>query len=72
MEELRSCGLSGRKAEYIIDFSQAVARNEFDPESLKNCEHEEIVEKLTQIRGLGAKQVFSGKHLHASNAMRLI
>jgi DNA-3-methyladenine glycosylase II len=50
---LRSCGLSGRKAEYIIGFSQAVARNEFDPESLKTYEHEEIMEKLTQFRGLG-------------------
>ena len=53
VEKLRSCGLSGRKAEYIIGFSHVVARNEFNPESLKNCEHEEIIEKLTQIRGLG-------------------
>ena len=51
--DLRGCGLSGRKAEYIIDFSRSVARNEFDTESLKTCEHEEIIEKLTRIRGLG-------------------
>jgi DNA-3-methyladenine glycosylase II len=31
VEDLRSCGLSGRKAEYIIDFSTAAAQNEFDP-----------------------------------------
>ena len=50
VEDLRSCGLSGRKAGYIIGFSQAIARNEFDPESLKNCEHEEIIKKLIGIR----------------------
>jgi len=53
VEDLRGCGLSSRKAEYIIGFSQAVAQSEFDPESLKNCEYEEIIEKLTKIRGLG-------------------
>ena len=53
VEDLRVCGLSGRKAEYIIDFSRSVARNEFDTESLKTCEHEEIIERLIRIRGLG-------------------
>ncbi|MDY7018964.1 MAG: hypothetical protein SU899_02650 [Chloroflexota bacterium] len=53
VEDLRSCGLSGRKAEYIIAFSEAVARNGFDPELLKYREHGAIIEKITQFRGMG-------------------
>lgn len=50
---LRECKLSGRKAEYIRDFSRVVARGEFNPESLKGYDYEEIVEKLTSFRGMG-------------------
>ena len=52
-EELRACKLSRRKGEYIAGFSQAVAAGQFDPESLKGCGYEEIVERLTRFRGLG-------------------
>ncbi len=53
LEELRECKLSRRKSEYIIDFSKEVHSGRFDPESLKKIDHEEIVERLTQFRGLG-------------------
>lgn len=50
---LRECKLSERKAEYIRDFSQVVAKGEFNPESMKMCDYEQIVEKLTSFRGMG-------------------
>lgn len=53
ISELRECKLSERKAQYIKDFSKAVASGEFDPESLRKCSHQEKVDRLTQFRGLG-------------------
>ncbi|PKP60331.1 MAG: hypothetical protein CVT88_03365 [Candidatus Altiarchaeales archaeon HGW-Altiarchaeales-1] len=53
IEEIRECKLSGRKAEYIIDFSKLVSENKFDSESLKKLNHDEIIDRVTQIRGLG-------------------
>lgn len=53
IEGLRKCKLSGRKAEYIMDFSRRVAEGKLNPESLKNRNHQEITETLTSFRGLG-------------------
>jgi len=53
VKELKSCKLSRRKAEYIINFSRAVAKKEFNPELLKKLSHNQIIEKLMQFKGLG-------------------
>ena len=53
ISELRGCKLSGRKARYIKDFSEAVDSGEFNPESLRNLSHQEITERLMRFRGLG-------------------
>jgi len=53
ISELRKCKLSERKAQYIKDFSKAVASGEFNSESLRKCSHQEIINRLTQFRGLG-------------------
>lgn len=53
ISDLRTCKISGRKAEYIRDFSKVVANRTFDLESLKNLSHRDIVERLMQFRGLG-------------------
>jgi len=50
---LRDCKLSERKAEYIRDFSQVVAKGAFYPESLKKCDYDQIVDKITSFRGMG-------------------
>ena len=50
---LRECKLSERKAEYIRDFSQVVAKGEFNPESLKKYDYVQIVDKITSFRGMG-------------------
>jgi DNA-3-methyladenine glycosylase II len=53
IEELRRCGLSKQKAEYIREFSRKVANNEFDPENLKELSSREIIEILTRFKGIG-------------------
>ena len=52
LNELRKCGLSWRKAEYIKEFSMEVV-NGFNPESLRNKSYEEIIEILTPFKGIG-------------------
>ena len=51
--ELRKCKLSARKGEYIKDFSKKVESGKFAPESLRKLSHQEIIERLTQFRGMG-------------------
>lgn len=49
IEDLRSCGLSYSKAQYVKN----IASSEIDFENLKNESFEEIYEKLTSIKGVG-------------------
>ncbi len=51
--ELLKIGLSHQKVSYIIGFSKKVAVGEFDVEGLKKKSDKEVIEKLTQIKGLG-------------------
>jgi len=51
--ELKACGLSRQKATYIKNFSEKVAKGEFNPEALSNCSSEEIVAALTRFKGIG-------------------
>jgi len=53
VEDVKSCKLSRRKTEYIINFSRAVTEEEFDPESLKKLNYNQITKKLMQFKGLG-------------------
>jgi DNA-3-methyladenine glycosylase II len=46
LNELRECGLSRKKAEYVKEFSSAVL-NGFNPEDLRNKDPKEILEILT-------------------------
>ncbi|KAH2133572.1 3-methyladenine DNA glycosylase [Aspergillus fumigatus] len=50
---LRTAGLSQRKAEYIHGLSQKFATGELSARMLLNASDEELVEKLTAVRGLG-------------------
>jgi DNA-3-methyladenine glycosylase II len=52
IEQLRSCGLSQRKAEYVRDVSRLVADG-FDLEGMKALSDEKIIEELSRIRGVG-------------------
>lgn len=53
-EDLRALKL-GYRDEYIIGASKRIVNGELDFEYLKNCSHEETVEILKSIRGIGDK-----------------
>ena len=50
---LRQAGLSERKAEYIEGLAQKFASGELSAAMLINASDEEVLEKLTAVRGLG-------------------
>ncbi|CAE6436090.1 unnamed protein product [Rhizoctonia solani] len=50
---LRTAGLSGRKAEYILDISNRFADGRLSTQKLANASDEELVEMLTAVRGVG-------------------
>jgi len=54
LEELRSCGLSSRKAEYIRDLSLKIIDKNVDLQSLQKMSNtSEMMEELIKIRGIG-------------------
>jgi DNA-3-methyladenine glycosylase II len=53
VDELRACGLSLRKAEYIIDLAGGIAGGEIDTASWENMSDEELVDHLRGYRGIG-------------------
>lgn len=50
---LRTAGLSQRKAEYIQGLAQKFASGELSARMLLNASDQELVDKLTAVRGLG-------------------
>jgi DNA-3-methyladenine glycosylase II len=53
LERLRAAGLSGRKAEYILDLSTHFSDKLVQPSKWARMPDEEIIEELTAIRGIG-------------------
>ena len=54
LPSLRTCGLSGKKSEYIKDVSALIASGELDLEKFEAYESSaEIIEELSRIRGIG-------------------
>ena len=53
-EEIQSCGMSLRKARYILDFSQKVEGKEFDIHALQSMSDEDVVKALSSLKGIGA------------------
>jgi DNA-3-methyladenine glycosylase II len=54
VEQLRNCGLSMRKAEYIHDISKSITEGELDLEHLKTYDDpDEIIKEMVKIRGIG-------------------
>ena len=52
-ENVQSCGMSMRKANYILDFSQKVHNKHFDIHALQNMSDEEVIKKLCMLKGIG-------------------
>jgi DNA-3-methyladenine glycosylase II len=53
IEKLRAIGLSNAKANYIIDLSDKVYSKTISFRGIKNKSNEEIIELLTQVKGIG-------------------
>jgi DNA-3-methyladenine glycosylase II len=53
LEEIRQCGLSWRKAEYIKGIADQAVDGEFDPEGLRSLSNEQVAETLKKFRGVG-------------------
>ena len=54
IDELRGCGLSGRKAEYVKGISAEVAAGKLDLEKFRSYgSAEDIVKELDAVRGIG-------------------
>lgn len=52
-EALRSVGLSGRKIEYIKNLSVSLTKKEIEFEKLPRFSNEEIIDRLTSVKGIG-------------------
>jgi DNA-3-methyladenine glycosylase II len=51
--DLRGCGLSGRKVEYVQDLARHVLGGELEVERLGELPDEAVVEEIVAVRGLG-------------------
>jgi DNA-3-methyladenine glycosylase II len=52
-EELRGCGLSGRKVSYVRDLAAHVLDGELELDRLGELSDEEVVAEIVAVRGLG-------------------
>ena len=52
-EELRGCGLSGRKVEYLRDLASHVLEGELELDRLGELGDEEAIAEIVAVRGLG-------------------
>ena len=52
-EDLRACGLSGRKTEYVRDLASHVISGELELDRLEELGDEEVIEEIVAVRGLG-------------------
>jgi len=52
-EDLRGCGLSGRKTEYVRDLAAHVISGELELDRLPELDDEEVIAEIVAVRGLG-------------------
>jgi DNA-3-methyladenine glycosylase II len=52
-EQLRSVGLSQQKSSYLRDMAERAQRGQLDFTRLPNLSDEEVIEHLTQVKGVG-------------------
>ena len=53
LEEIKSFGMSYRKAEYIKNAAEKIENNELNLDNLKNLEDEQVIKELTALKGIG-------------------
>lgn len=52
-EKLRAIGLSNAKTQYVLNVAQFAIDHQLDDKKLKKMKDEEVIELLTQIKGVG-------------------
>lgn len=52
-EQMRSVGLSKQKSSYLVDMAERAHRRELDFTKLADMPDEEVIEHLTQVKGVG-------------------
>jgi DNA-3-methyladenine glycosylase II len=70
-DELRGCGLSGRKVSYLRDLAAHVLDGSLEIDRLDQLPDEQVVEEITAVRGLGewSAQVFLMFHLERPDVL---
>lgn len=53
LDELQSCGITFKKAEYIKDFADKVRAGTFDLEGIWYKSDEEVIKELSALKGIG-------------------
>ena len=84
-QKLQSFGISFKKAEYILDFANKIAQNEFDLESIWQKDDTEVIKELSSLKGVGVwtaemlmlfcmerKNVFSCNDLAIQRGLRML
>lgn len=52
-EQMRAAGLSKQKSSYLLDMAERADRGELDFTRVPNMSEEEVIEHLTQVKGVG-------------------
>ena len=52
-EELQACGMTFRKAEYILDFTDQVVSGQFDLAAVAAMDDAEAIAALSRLKGIG-------------------
>lgn len=52
-EQMRAVGLSKQKSSYLIDMAERASRGELDFSKLADMSEDEVIEHLTQVKGVG-------------------
>ena len=52
-QQLRACGLSERKASYVLDLARRFAGGALRPQGWPDLDDEVLIEELTQVKGVG-------------------
>ena len=71
IDPLRGVGLSGRKAEYVLDLAHHVETGELELDRLDQLSDDEVVAEISAVRGLGvwSAQMFLIFHLDREDVL---
>ncbi|MDR1782526.1 MAG: DNA-3-methyladenine glycosylase 2 family protein [Bacilli bacterium] len=53
IEDIQSCGMTFKKANYIKDITAKIINKEFDLNSLSSSSDEDVIKELTKLKGIG-------------------